>query len=118
MDVSRKKSTPNFLKNVHFLFPDMHTYLYVSGGKKCSFSKKFGVLSLLETPVFRFYLIQVHRNPRNCRRLNLIPSKSQHKSHPLGLKGRKLYLLQIDLLFNIVSEQVFFVLKIYESCHA
>ena len=42
-----------FKKKKHAKF--MHTYLYVSGGKKCSFSKKFGVLSLLETPVFRFY---------------------------------------------------------------
>ena len=33
--VSRKQSTPNFLKNEHFLPPDTHTYVCVSVGKKC-----------------------------------------------------------------------------------
>ena len=40
----KKKSTPNFPKNDHFLPPDAHTYVYVSGSKKCSFFGKFGVL--------------------------------------------------------------------------
>ena len=43
--VSRKQSTPNFPKNKHFLPPDTYTYKCVSGGKKCSFFEKFGVLS-------------------------------------------------------------------------
>ena len=42
--VSRKQSTPNFPKNEHFLPPDTHTYVCVSGGKKCLFLEKFGVL--------------------------------------------------------------------------
>ena len=29
MGVSRKQSTPNFLKNDYFLPPDMHTYIRV-----------------------------------------------------------------------------------------
>ena len=59
--VSRKQSTPNFPKNEHFLPPDTHTYVCVSGGKKCSFFGKFGVLCFLETPVLRFVLLSYYR---------------------------------------------------------
>ena len=55
--VSRKQSTPNFSKNEHFLPPDTYTYVCVSGGKKCSFFGKFGVLCFLETPVLGFALL-------------------------------------------------------------
>ena len=58
---SRKQSTPNFSKNEDFLppppSPDTHTYVCKSGGKKCSFFGKFGVLFYLETPVLRFALL-------------------------------------------------------------
>ena len=46
--VSRKQSTPNFPKNEHLLPPDTHTYVCVSGGKKCWFSEKFGGLCFLK----------------------------------------------------------------------
>ena len=52
-----KQSTPNFPKNEHFLAPDTHTYVCVSGGKKCSFFEKFDQLRFLETPVLRFALL-------------------------------------------------------------
>ena len=39
-----KQSMPNFLKNEHFLPPDTHTYVCLSGGKECSFFGKFGEL--------------------------------------------------------------------------
>ena len=55
--VSRKQSTPNFSKNEHFLPPDTYTYVCVSGGKKCSFFRKFGVLCFLEAPVLGFALL-------------------------------------------------------------
>ena len=42
--VQEKQNTPNFPKNEHFLPPDTHTYVCVSGGKKPSFFGKFGVL--------------------------------------------------------------------------
>ena len=45
----------NFPKNKHFLNPDTHTYVCLSGDKKSSFFGKFGVL--LETPGLRFYLL-------------------------------------------------------------
>ena len=32
--ISRKQSTPNFPKNEHFVTPDTHAYVCVSGGKK------------------------------------------------------------------------------------
>ena len=35
-EVARKQSTPDFSKKKHFLPPDMHTYMCVSGGKKHS----------------------------------------------------------------------------------
>ena len=42
--VQEKQNTPNFPKNEHFLPPETHTYVCVSGGKKPSFFGKFGVL--------------------------------------------------------------------------
>ena len=43
----------------------MTTYVYVSGGKKCAFSGKFGVLCFLVTSVLRFailpYLLRLFR---------------------------------------------------------
>ena len=38
-----------------------HTYISVSGGKKCLFFGKFGVLCFLETPVLRFPLLPYYR---------------------------------------------------------
>ena len=55
--MSRKQKTQNFSKIEHFLPPDTHTYVCVSGGKKCSFFQKFNVLRLLETPILRFALL-------------------------------------------------------------
>ena len=61
MGVSRKQSTSNFPKNEHFLPPDLHTYVFISGGKKCSFSGKFDMLCFLETPVLRFALLPYYQ---------------------------------------------------------
>ena len=59
--VSRKQNTPNFPKNEHFLPPDTHTCMCVSGGNKCLFFGKFCVLSFLETPVLIFALLPYYR---------------------------------------------------------
>ena len=59
--VSRKQSTPNFPKSKHFLPPDTHTYVCISGGKKCLFFGKFGMLCFLETPVLRIALVLYYR---------------------------------------------------------
>ena len=45
----------------HFLPPDTHTYVYVSGGKKYLFFGNFGVPCLLETPALRFALLPYYR---------------------------------------------------------
>ena len=63
MGVSRKQSTPNFPKNEHFLPPDTHMYVCVSGVNKCLFFGKLGVLCFLEIPVLRFALLPYY--PRN-----------------------------------------------------
>ena len=39
----------------------MHTYVCVSGVRNVRFSKKFGVVSFLETPVLRFALLPYYR---------------------------------------------------------
>ena len=57
----KKQSTPNFPKNEYFLLPDTHTYVCVSGDKKCSCFGKFGVLCFLETIVLRFALSPYYR---------------------------------------------------------
>ena len=60
-NVSRKPSSPNFLKNQHFLPPDTHTYVCVLGGKKCSVFGKFGALCFLEISVLRLALLPYYR---------------------------------------------------------
>ena len=52
-----KPSWSEFPKNKHFLPPDTHTHVCVSGGKKCSFFGNFGMLCFLETPILRFTLL-------------------------------------------------------------
>ena len=59
--VSRKQSTPSFSKMEHLLPPDTHTNMHISGGKKCSFFGKFGVLCFLETPGLRFAFLPYYR---------------------------------------------------------
>ena len=45
-------------------YPMIHTYVCVSGGKKCSFFGKFGELWFFETPVLRFAILPYYRwNP-------------------------------------------------------
>ena len=59
MGVSRKQSMSNVPKNEHFLHLDAHTYVCVSGGKKCSFFGKFDVLCCLERTVLRFAFLPI-----------------------------------------------------------
>ena len=57
----KEKSTPNFWKNKHFLPRQTHTYVCLSGGKKCSFFGKICVLLFLETLVLRFTFLSLFR---------------------------------------------------------
>ena len=58
--ITRKRSTPNFPENEHFLPPDANTYVCVSEGKKCLFFGKFGVPCFLVTFVLRFVFMSYH----------------------------------------------------------
>ena len=49
-EVTRKQSTPNFPLNEHFLPPDTHTYMYVSGGKNVRFSENLAFCVFLLPP--------------------------------------------------------------------
>ena len=57
----KKKSMPNFLKNEYYLLPDKHTYVCLSGGKKCLFFGKFPVSCFLVMPVLRLALLPYYR---------------------------------------------------------
>ena len=60
-EFQENKARQIFRKNENFLPPDTHMYVCVSGGKKCLFFGKFGVLCFLETPVLRFSLLAYYR---------------------------------------------------------
>ena len=55
----KKTKHAKISENQHFLLPDTHTHVYVSGGKKFSFFGKFRELYFLLTSALRlsFYLI-------------------------------------------------------------
>ena len=86
-EVTRKQSTVNFLKKVHFLSPDTHAYVCVSGGQKCSLFGKFGVFCFLVTSVLRSALLPYYRRVqiKNHIKMELpLPqSKKMNLSFPL-----------------------------------
>ena len=57
----KKIKHAKFPKSEHFLPFDTHTYLCVSGGKKCSFFGNFGMLYFFETPVSGFTFLSYYR---------------------------------------------------------
>ena len=57
----KNKARQIFQKKHHFLTPDMHIYVCVSWGKKCSFFGKFGKLCFLETPILRYALLPYYQ---------------------------------------------------------
>ena len=67
----REKGEPQrwLQEKVHQIFqkmnisypPDTHTYVYVSGGMKCSFWGKYGVLCFLLTTVLRLALLSFYQ---------------------------------------------------------
>ena len=58
------KARHNFRKTNISYPPNTHTYVCVSGGKKCLFFRNFGKLCFIETPVLRFALLpDSRRNP-------------------------------------------------------
>ena len=57
----KKAKHAKISEKLKFLIPDMHTFVYVSGGKKCLFFGNFGMVCFLETPVLRFALLPYYR---------------------------------------------------------
>ena len=107
MGVSRKQSTPNFPKNEHFLPPDTHTYVCVSGVNKCLFFGKLGVLCFLEIPVLRFALLPITHEilemlqcSSSLASLGVIRGTSREKTYQeLGLESLAKTLVYEALLF-------------------
>ena len=64
-ELTRKQSMPNFLKNKHFLPPDMQTYMCISGGKKCLFFGKFCMLCFLVNSILRLAILPYYRQNGN-----------------------------------------------------
>ena len=59
-EVPRKQSVLDIPEDEHFLPPDTHK-TSISGGKKCSFFGKSGILCFLVTSVLRFTLLPYYR---------------------------------------------------------
>ena len=60
----KKTKYAKFFEKRSFLPPGPHTHTYISGGKKCSFFGKFGLLCFLVTPILRFTCLPYYRrNP-------------------------------------------------------
>ena len=87
MGVSKKQSTPNFPKNEHFLPPNAHAYVCVSGGKKCSFYGKFDVLCFLETRVSRFAILLYSRRNSIQGMRTSVPEKVEKKVTHVSYQG-------------------------------
>ena len=91
---------PKFPKNKHFLPPDMHTYVCVSGGKKCLFFGNFGVLCFLETLVLRFTLLPF---PSDIKK----HLEVQKKQNSLITKDYNFFLCRIYFRSNDGSQNTF-----------
>ena len=57
----KKAKMPKFPKNKHFVPPDTHTRVCISGGKKYLFFGNFGLLCFLETLALRFTLLRYYQ---------------------------------------------------------
>ena len=57
----KKNKAHQIFRKTNISNPLIRTYVCVSGGKKCSFFEKFGVLCFFETPVLRFALLPYYR---------------------------------------------------------
>ena len=77
MEISHLKGTQKFLENYHFFPTDTHIYVYVSGGKKCKFYRKFCV---------------------RTKRMIYVSKKSTWKINILQLQTENLYRCKLTLL--------------------
>ena len=73
---------PKFPKNKHFLPPDTHTYVRVSGDKKGLFFGNFGMLCFLETPVLRSVILSYYRRVKEITELDhFLESAEENNCH-------------------------------------
>ena len=76
--ISKRVSQQNKVSQLFrktFLTPWSHTYVCLSGGKKCLFFGKFGVLCFLVTSVLRFALLPYYWREQRFREKLLQKSK-------------------------------------------
>ena len=62
-----KNKARQILRKTYFWPPAMHMHVCVSGGKKCWFFRKFGMLCFLLTPVLRFALLPYYKRGEMLR---------------------------------------------------
>ena len=114
-----KTKQPNFPKNEHFLPPDTHTLVCLSEGKKCSFSRKFGVFCFLATSFLRFVLLPYYRGIIVIN--SILPNKSWKRTrwtlqHDMGWKQSSEQSMKIVLVILFPRRAVMVgpvVLKIF-----
>ena len=104
----KKTKHPKFSEKRLFLPLDTHPYECVSGGKKCSFSRKFGVLCFLETPVLRrpfSFFRACYTYQYLIRKVYL---KSWHKVQPdiFSLKCFQMILTHFSLALHSIEKPV------------
>ena len=117
--VSRKQSTPRFPKNEHFLPPDTHTYVYISGGggvrNLCFSENLFSWNTRLKTALLPYYRqnykkvilqkIIIKVSPNYTVTFFLQKQKNNFKniyeSTPIIIKDSKIVAVQINGLVSI-----------------
>ena len=102
-----------FEKRTYLLPRDMHTWVYVSGDKKCLFFRKFAVLYFLVIPVLRFALFSLL--PTICSNIpckqNLVKMKNENI---LNLSWEICSKLRIDI--KTKGQLFLFEFCVWNSC--
>ena len=98
----------NFPKNEHFLPTDTHTYVCVSGGKKCTFFGKFALLCFLETPVLKFTFLPYDR------RINRFKSNTEAYGEPCQTSNMKC--CRVNTAFLTLIRTSFLVKDLIKIC--
>ena len=70
--VFQENKTRQIFRKTNISYLLIRTYVCVSGGKNCSFFRKFGVPCFLETPVLRFALLPYYRRVVIIHNLEII----------------------------------------------
>ena len=84
-----------FSKNEHFLLLDKHTWVCVSGGKKCLFFGKSGGFCFLVTPVLRFALLPYCRRSVQKTEWPILISLLPEAPEIITMKTKELHVLLV-----------------------